>query len=85
MKRNSYYLDKFEIDKFNRLLPKDGEAYAFWRSVAHDRGLDYRTIISMPNRWDEFTALPLGHGKEWCWPMPAKCRNPPPKFVEGVT
>lgn len=87
MKRKSYYLDGHEIDKFNRLFchqPKDGEAYAFWRGVAYDRGLDYQTILGIEGRQHEFTALPLGHGKHWCYPLSLKCRNAPPKFIEGM-
>ena len=87
MKRKSYYLDGEEIDKFLRLtrqVPKDGEAYAFWRGVAYDRGLDYQTILGIEGRPQEFTALPMGHSKHWCYPLTLKCRNPPPKFVEGV-
>ena len=87
MKRNSYYLDDEEIGKFIRLTcqhPKDGEAYAFWRGVAYDRGLDYQTILGIEGRPHEFTALPLGHGKHWCWSLTLKCRHAPPKFIEGV-
>ena len=71
MKRQTFTLDRHEIDAFNRLPLRDGDAFTFWRSVAVARNLDYKTILNGLIPY-EFSALPLGHGKPWCWPMPLK-------------
>lgn len=49
------------------------DIWRFWRSVASARGLDPETIIGNLGHPEIFSALPLGHGKHWCWPMPLKC------------
>lgn len=44
----------------------------FWKLVAFKRGLDYSTIIS---RNGKITALPMGHGEDWCYPESIKCQH----------
>lgn len=73
--RNAYSLEPDEQLRFDRLkwTKREGAAVAFWKSVAERRGLDPKTIITYEP--GTFTALPLGHGKHWCWPSPL--RAPP--------
>jgi hypothetical protein len=91
VKRKFYHFTPDEVDKFNDIVWQQcrgqfkGDAFAFWREAAANRGIDYRTIISKPDRSYEFTALPMGHNRHWCHPMSLKCRNAPPKFIEGVS
>ena len=84
MKRISCCLTAEEIDQFNRLRPVDGAAVTFWKAVADARGLDYATLLCYRGRPYEFTALPWGHGKPWCWPMEAKCKANPVEFTGGM-
>jgi hypothetical protein len=49
------------------------KTWVFWRDVAVSRGLDYQTVIGNPEQPGTFSALPLGHGKHWCWPMSITC------------
>lgn len=81
VKRRTYSLTPEECDAF-RALPINGisgnRAFAFWSTAARARGLDPATVIATP---DSFTALPVGHGKHWCWPTPLKCKKAPPEFV----
>jgi hypothetical protein len=44
--------------------------FKFWQRVADARGLDYHTIIGTENAPYSFTAMPVGHGKHWCFPEP---------------
>lgn len=75
--RKVYHLTTEEASRWERLPPVDGRAWDFWRSVAADRGLNYRTILGVNDRFYEFTALPVGHRKPWCYPMPVKCKAAP--------
>ena len=80
MKRESFTLTPEEVFEFRRLRPLPDEAFEFWRLVAHKRGLDYKTIIGTDTDFTghvTFTAMSLGHGKQWCWPAPLKCMSPP--------
>lgn len=76
----AYHLTPTEMRDFDRLPPFEGFAWKFWQRVAYVRDLDYTTIIA---RAPHFTALPLGHGKHWCFPSPLKCKKPPPILPEG--
>ena len=84
--RSTYRLTADELDALNALWPlprfvtDSGRTWEFWRWVAAARGLDYTTIIGKPFVRDTFTALPLGHGKHWCWPSPLNLQKPPPEF-----
>lgn len=79
--RSLYQLTPDERAAWERLPPLENRAWDFWRSVAQARGLDYRTIVCANNHGYEFTALPLGHGKPWCWPAPIKCSLAAPVFT----
>ena len=72
--REKHQLNPIELRKFQRLAPFQGEAVAFWSWVARSRNLDPKSIIS---NGQNFTALPIGHGKHWCFPTPLKCKNKP--------
>jgi hypothetical protein len=72
--RQKYELTGQEQKRFRRLKPIEGEAIKFWQMAAYTRGLDYQTIISTGRT---FTALPIGHGKHWCYPMTLKCKRRP--------
>jgi hypothetical protein len=54
------------------LQPLPGEAINFWATVAADRKVDPKSIISEGGK---FTALPVGHGLHWCAPMSLKCKK----------
>ena len=72
--RQKFELDSRERDQFERLRPIQGEAIAFWSRVAKRRELDPESVISAGYN---FTALPTGHGKQWCYPIPLKCKKKP--------
>ena len=72
--RKQFELDRFERNRFQSLNPFQDEAFMFWRRVAQVRNLDPESVISNGNT---FTALPIGHGKWWCFPMPLKCKKKP--------
>lgn len=72
MIRNSYALTDKEAKKFRSLPPEEGHAWAFWGDVAHSRGLDPYSIIGDTRDGTKFTAMPYGHGKDWCFPLPIK-------------
>lgn len=46
------------------------EARDWWGQVAHLNGIDPGSIIHSSIDSTKFTALPIGHGKHWCWPSP---------------
>lgn len=75
--RKSYHLFDHEIVKFNRLKPELGEAWEFWGEVCYIRGLDYASMMGNVDKPNEFTALPLNHGKHWCYPYTLKCSKDP--------
>ena len=72
--RNTYELTPAEFGQFRWLEPEPGVAIEFWAKVAKARGLDYTTIVSDGKT---FTAMPLGHGKQFCWPLKLKCSKRP--------
>lgn len=77
MKRVQIVLTAEEKKEFRRLKTLQGEAFNFWFKVAVARDLDFATII------DDGTsvhALPLNHGKHWCWPISLKCKKKPIKI-----
>lgn len=78
MKRQTYRLTPAERLAFAKLghgwPPNVAEVHRFWGDVGHARGLDPATIIGVPYEPHAFTALPQGHGKHWCWPLPLKCK-----------
>jgi hypothetical protein len=78
MKRETYRLTPAERLAFARIGTgwMDGlSPRRFWAQVAKARGLDAATIIGVPFQPDAFTALPLDHGKHWCWPKPLNCKK----------
>lgn len=74
--RQTFQLNEIEKKQFARLRrePFPGVAWRFWRSVADRRGVDSKSLIS---RGEYFTALPIGHNKAWCFPIPLKCSKRP--------
>lgn len=73
MIRKSYYLTDKERGEFNK-LPRDEECvgHEFWGIVAHSRGLDPETVLGDSENPSIFSAMPYGHGKDWCHPFPLK-------------
>lgn len=74
--RNTYTMTEIEVTKFNRLRPFPGEAFTFWKRVAVDRGVDPGSMITEGHK-AKFSALPLNHGKQWCFPFALKCVKKP--------
>ena len=72
--RTKHQLTDVELSKFRRLPPYQNEALSFWRWIAKSRNLDPKTLITNGR---DFTGLPVGHGKHWCFPIPLKCRKKP--------
>lgn len=70
--RQEIKLTELEKARFWRLPPRPGAALRFWKEVALARGLDPDTVLGYGSK---ATALPLGHGKHWCYPALLKCRN----------
>lgn len=72
--RAKFELSHDEQQKFRRLQPYQGEALAFWATVARSRGLDPKSVLSDA---PSFSGLALGHGKHWCFPAPIECKKKP--------
>lgn len=73
VKRQTFEL--LEADKRKLSLygnPKD--IWDFWGSIAFAMGLDPKTIIAEAGK---FSGLPLGHGKQWCYPQALQARTKP--------
>jgi len=83
--RKTYTLTNTEIILFKQLLPIEGEAFRFWKTVAADRGLDYSTMIHIISS-HTFSALPKTKRKRasWCYPIVRlKCRLTPEQITRG--
>lgn len=80
IKRETFRLSPEESALFRSLLPHQEVAWSFWKRVANSRSLDYKSIIGNPFDRESFTALPLKHGKHWCWPHELKCARSPIEF-----
>jgi hypothetical protein len=79
--REAYRLTAEEREAFRSLRGWPPEsAFMFWKDIASSRARDYRTIIGVEGDPLTFTALPVGHRKHWCWPMPLKCMKPASAF-----
>lgn len=72
--RKTYKLAEAEFRRFQRLKPFQHEALSFWKYVAKIRSLDPASMIT---NGETFTALELGHGKHWCFPIPLMCKKKP--------
>ena len=85
MKREKHHLAAEEIDAFERLPPVPERVRDFWRDAAMTRGLDPKSVLAADIWHDRysFTALPLGHGKHWCWPMALGC-GPRPQEMKST-
>ena len=84
MKREKHRLDAFEAERFDNLPPIPERIRDFWRDAALTRGLDPKSVLAA-DIWRgrySFTALPLGHGRHWCWPMALEC-GPRPQEVRA--
>jgi hypothetical protein len=75
--RKTFRLSDLEFRQFRNLNPFPHDAIAFWKRMAIARGCDPRSVIS---NGATFTALPEGHGKHWCYPIPLKCKRRSPYF-----
>ena len=72
--RATYHLQGEQITRLQQLPTAQwatGVAFRFWRELCGELGLDVKSVITLPGY--RFTALPLNHGKHWCWPYPLKC------------
>jgi hypothetical protein len=87
--RKKYTLTDDELAEW-RALPQESseqdralDAWVFWNKVCRGRGLDSASLLAahVP---DTFTALPIGHGKPWCWPQALRCRRLPEEFEPRV-
>lgn len=79
VERKTYNLTTQEMrDLFQIRTGQNAEkVWDFWREIAESRGLDYQSIIGSETVQGAFTALPLGHNKHWCYPIPLKCIRQP--------
>ena len=78
--REHHTLTAEEERAFRRLPPEPEVAIEFWGGVAHRRGLDYTTLITVAPK---FSGMPYGHNRPWCWPMKLKCKRRV-KYTEPV-
>ncbi len=79
MKRERHALtapELAELEHVSRLAvdERPAAARALWHAAATLRGLDPASVIG---EGGIFTALPLGHGRHWCWPASLKCAKAP--------
>ena len=79
--RLNFTLTKSEENDFYRIKPLPGEAYDFWKKVADERDLDYRTIIS--SNYGTFSGLKRGHNTYWCYPFLLKCKFNPKNYKDA--
>jgi hypothetical protein len=87
--RKKYQLTPEEFAEWQALPQESSEqdramgAWMFWNRVARARGVDSASLLAthVPNT---FTALPLGHGKAWCWPQAIKCKRLPEEFEPRI-
>lgn len=70
--RKAFELTHIELAQFHRLRPIQGEALAFWGRVAKRRELDPKSMITDGLK---FTALPVGHKLNWCFPSALYCKK----------
>lgn len=76
--RQKHILTKEEYTKLKKLpYGEPDHGHDFWATVALSRGLDPETVIGDFEEIEYFTALPLGHGKHWCYPYSLKCKRSP--------
>ena len=73
--RSVYTLTKQEAARFEKLPKLPEVAFEFWRGVAAARNVDPKSILTPRNDPYQFSALPVGHGKPWCYPFSIRC-NP---------
>jgi hypothetical protein len=45
--------------------------FAILAEICKPLRLDPKSVIHVSGM--VFSALPVGHGKAWCWPLPLKC------------
>lgn len=71
-----------ETRRLERLRPTVGVAWQFWEDVAKERGLDFQSLVvemkylgKGETAIESITALPLGHGKDWCYPFDIKSKH----------
>lgn len=83
--RQTYTLTPEEREEFRGLWPQEGKVFRFWQRVAAARGLDYHTIIGTENAPYSFTAMPVDHGKHWCFPEPLGVKAPGKLFPDHKT
>ena len=69
-----FKLSSEERYRFRRLKSAVGQAFKFWDDVAKARKLDPKTIFYVDG---EYSGLPIGHKKWWCYPIPLKCTVDP--------
>lgn len=68
--------------------PNGKETWEFWQDLGSELGFDHKTVmVTVPSfrsgdiydfdkRKTFFTALPLGHGRHWCFPQKLTCPRP---------
>ena len=78
VKRVEISLTKQERQTHRNLKQEPDQALLFWETVCGERELDFRTVLPDPES-GRMTALPLNHGKHWCWPYPLICKDSPEK------
>ena len=87
--RNKYELTDEELAELKALRDdytdeeRGLDAWGFWFKVCKTRGLDSATAIAGHVR-GQFSALPLGHNRHWCYPSPLKCAKAPELFEPMV-
>lgn len=72
--RKTLNLNDGQMEQFRRLRPLQNEAHTFWKAIAKLNELDPVSIISNA---PSFSGLPLGHQKQWCFPILLKCVKRP--------
>jgi hypothetical protein len=62
-----------------------GIAFTFWKKMGDQLGFDYKSVLPHPDKSNWFfTALPLDHGKHWCYPVSLKCKQNPNEVLVEV-
>ena len=74
MTRRKHVLSAEEQREFAALRADPADAWHFWWRAALARGLDPGSLVTAA---PDFTGLPAGHGRHWCWPSPLQCKQRP--------
>lgn len=73
VKRQTFELLELDYNKL-KAMNSPTHIWDFWNSIAFVLALDPKSIIGEGGK---FSGLPVGHGKQWCYPHALQARHRP--------